>query len=116
MSYLVNSSFGPEDMERATVPFILACAAANRGEARMFLTCDALNLVVKGRADGLVADGYAPVKQLIEEFTTKGGLIWVCKVCAAVMGINEGDLVEGASIGTAPDSMDFIEAGGKVLA
>ena len=39
MSYLVNSSFGPEDLERATVPFILACAAANKGDARVFLTC-----------------------------------------------------------------------------
>ena len=56
MSYLINSSFGPEDMERATVPFILACAAANRGPARAFLTGDALIHVVNGRADGLVAE------------------------------------------------------------
>ena len=29
MSFLVNSSFGADDPERATVPFILACSAAN---------------------------------------------------------------------------------------
>jgi len=115
MSYLVNSSFGPADMERATVPFILACAAANRGPARAFLTGDALNLVVKGRANGLVAEGYAPVADLIAEFVEKGGIIWVCKVCAAVMGIAQEDLIEGAEIGGAPNSMDFLEAGGKVL-
>ena len=115
MSYLINSSFGPEDMERATVPFILANAAANRGDARMFLTCDALNLVVKGRADGLVAEGYTPVKDLIEEFVGKGGLIWVCKVCAAAMNITEDNLIDGAEIGGAPNTMDFIEAGGRVL-
>lgn len=115
MSYLVNSSFGPADMERATVPFILACAAANRGPARAFLTGDALNLVVKGRANGLVAEGYAPVADLIAEFVEKGGIIWVCKVCAAVMGIAPEDLIEGAEIGGAPNSMDFLEAGGKVL-
>ena len=115
MSYLVNSSFGPEDMERATVPFILGCAAANRGDARIFLTSDALNLVVKGKAEGLVAEGYTPVKDLIEEFVQKGGLIWVCKVCAGVMGITQDDLIDGAEIGGAPNTMDFIEAGGKVL-
>ena len=115
MSYLINSSFGPEDLERATVPFILANAAAGRGEARVFLTCDALNLVVKGRAEGLVAEGYTPVAQLISEFVEKGGLIWVCKVCAAVMGITQDNLVEGAEIGGAPNTMDFLEAGGKTL-
>ncbi len=115
MSYLVNSSFGPEDIERATVPFILGCAAANRGDARMFLTSDALNIVVKGRAEGLVAEGYPPVSDLVAEFAEKGGLIWVCKVCAAAMGITQDDLVTGAEIGGAPNAMDFIENGGRVL-
>lgn len=115
MSYVVNSSHGPTDPERATVPFILACAAANRGEARVFLTGDALNLVAKGRAEGLVAEGYTPVGELIAEFVEKGGLIWICKVCASVMNIAQDDLIEGAHIGTAPDVMDFIDAGGSVL-
>ncbi len=115
MSFLINSSFGPQDIEQATVPFILANAAAGRGEARVFLTCDALNLVVKGRSNGLGADGYTPIKTLIEDFVGKGGLIWVCKVCAAVMNITQDDLIDGAMIGGAPDTMDFLEAGGKVL-
>ncbi|MEM9229401.1 MAG: DsrE family protein [Pseudomonadota bacterium] len=115
MSYLVNSSYGPADLERATVPFILACSAANRGEARVFLTGDALHLVVKGNAKGMVAEGYTPVADLIAEFVEKGGIIWVCKVCASVMGISAEDLIDGAEIGGAPNSMDFIEAGGKVL-
>ncbi len=116
MSYLINSSFGPADLERATVPFVLACAAANRGPARAFLTSDALNLVVKGRAEGLVAHGYPPVIALIQEFVEKGGLIWVCKVCAAAMEIDEANLIEGAQIGGAPHVMDFLEGGGRVLA
>jgi len=115
MSYLVNSSYGPEDLERATVPFILACSAANRGPARVFLTGDALHLVVKGNATGMVAEGYTPIANLIAEFVEKGGIIWVCKVCAAVMNIAADDLIDGAEIGGAPNSMDFIEAGGKVL-
>lgn len=115
MSYLVNSSFGPADLERATVPFVLANAAAGRGEARVFLTGDALNLVVRGRADGLTAAGYTPVADLIADFTAKGGRIWVCKVCAAVMEIEGEDLIDGAHIGGAAETMDFLAAGGKTL-
>ena len=55
------------------------------------------------------------MKELIDEFAQKGGLIWVCKVCAAAMGITQDDLVEGAEIGGAPNAMDFIESGGRVL-
>ena len=116
MSYLINSSFGPEDPERATVPFILACTAAGRGPTMAFLTGDALNLVVKGRTAEVTAPGYAPVADLIDEFVGKGGQIIVCRVCAKVMDVTEDDLIEGAAIGGAPDTMDFLEAGGKVLA
>ncbi len=116
MSYLINSSHGADDIERATVPFVLANAAAGRGEARVFLTCDALNLVTRGGADGLTAPGYTAVGTLIDEFVEKGGRIWVCKVCAAVMDITQEDLIEGAEIGGAPNTMDFLANGGKVLA
>jgi predicted peroxiredoxin len=115
MSYLINSSFGPGDLERATVPFVLACSAANNGTARVFLTGDALNLVVKGKADGLAAEGYTPVKSYIDEFVEKEGRIWVCRVCANVMGITQDDLIDGAEIGGAPDTIAFLEAGGKAL-
>ncbi len=115
MSYLINSSFGPEDMERATVPFVLGNAAANAGKAMAFLTGDALNLVTKSRDTGLVAPGYTPVAQLLDEFVGKGGEIIVCKVCAAVMGIEAQDLIEGAAIGGAGNTMAFLENGGKTL-
>lgn len=115
MSFLVNSAWGPQHLENATVPFVIANAAAGKGQARVFLTCDALNLVVKGRADALVAEGYTPVKTLIDEYVAKGGRIWVCKVCAAVMGVSQDDLVDGAEIGGAGDTMAFLEAGGRTL-
>ena len=115
MSYLINSSFGPEDMERATVPFVIANAAAGAGEARAFLTGDALNLVTKVRDTSAVAEGYTPVTTLVDDFIEKGGRIWVCKVCAAVMNIEQDDLIEGAFIGGAGDTMAFLAEGGKVL-
>ena len=115
MSYLINSCWGTDDVDKATVPFIIANAAANTGDARMFLTCEALRLVTKDGADGVAAPGYAPVKDLLEEFTGKGGRIWVCRVCASVMNITDDDLVDGVKIGGAADSIAFLESGAKVL-
>lgn len=98
------------------MPFIIAITAANIGKSRMFLTGDALRLVTKGGANGHVAPGYPPVKDLIAEFVGKGGHIWVCKVCANAMNIGAEDLIEDAEIGGAPDTMAFIEQeGGRVL-
>ena len=71
--------------------------------------------VTKGGADDVSAPGYAPVKELLDEFIGKGGSIWVCRVCASVMNITDEDLVDGVQIGGAPDTMAFLESGAKVL-
>ena len=101
MSYLINSSFGPADMERATVPFVLANAAQTRGNAMAFLTGDALNLVTKTRDSAATAPGYRPVADLVDDFVNAGGSIIVCKICAAAMNIEADDLIQGAEIGGA---------------
>lgn len=115
MSYLVNSSFGADDPERATVPFILACSAANSAKTKVFLTGSALRLVTKVQNTNVVAEGYTPVRDYIDEFVGKGGEIIICRVCANVMNITEDDLIDGAVIGGAPDTIAFLEAGAKVL-
>jgi predicted peroxiredoxin len=115
MSFLVNSSFGADDPERATVPFILACSAANKAKTKVFLTGHALGLVLKGRNEHVAAEGYTPVRSYVEEFVGKGGEIIICRVCANVMGVTEEDLIDGVAIGGAPDTMAFLEAGAKLL-
>ena len=115
MSFLVNSSFGADDPERATVPFILACSAANTGRTKVFLTGRALGLVTRGRDENVVAEGYTSVRDYVDEFVGKGGEIIVCRVCANVMGVTEDDLMDGVMIGGAPDTIAFLESGAKVL-
>jgi cysteine desulfurase len=92
-----------------------AMLAAGRGDARIFLTNDAINLAVKGKSDGLHAEGYAPVKDLIGGFVEKGGVIWVCKACADAKGLTQDDLIDGAELGGAGHTMAFLDAGGQVL-
>ena len=115
MSYLINNAWGENNVEKATVAFVIGNAAAGRGDARIFLTNDAINLAVKTKADGLHAAGYAPVKELIDGFLEKGGVIWVCKACADAKGLTQDDLIRGAELGGAGHTMAFLDAGGQVL-
>ena len=114
--FLINCTNGKDDVERATVSFILALSSASHNnETAVFATSDAANLCVKGGTDDLVADGYEPLNNLIEDFVENGGKIWLCPVCAKAKGITEGDLRPGVEIAGAPRTMDFMARGAQVL-
>jgi len=115
MAFLINNAWGNDDLEKATVAFVVANAAAGKGDARVFLANAGLGLAVKGQADTWQAEGYAPIKELMDGFVAKGGVIWVCKACADVKGITQDDLIDGAEIGGAGHTMGFLENGGQVL-
>lgn len=114
--YLINCQEGANNVERATISFILAVTASKTSEAAVFMTSDAAILCVKGGSDGLISEGLEPIFNLINQFVANGGKIWLCPVCAKVKGISEQDLIEGAEIAGAPKTMAFLASGGKVLA
>jgi predicted peroxiredoxin len=115
MAYLINNSWGADDVEKATVAFVVGNAAAGKGETRIFLTNAALDLAMKGKVNGMQAEGYAPVADLIEAYQAKDGVIWVCKACADAKGVVAEDLIDGAEIAGAGHTMGFLEAGGVTL-
>ncbi|NQV45205.1 MAG: DsrE family protein [Rhodospirillales bacterium] len=113
--YLINCENGANNIERATISFVLAASASKTSEAVVFITSDATNLCVKGGAEGLVYEGMEPISDLISQFTGNGGKLWVCPVCAKVKGITQDDLIDGAEIAGAPRTMDFLSTGGRLL-
>ena len=115
MAFLTNNTWGHDDLEKATIAFVVGNAAAGKGDARVFLANAATELALKGKADDWQADGYAPMTELMDGYREKGGVIWVCKACADAKGITQDDLIEGAEIAGAGHTMGFIEAGGQVL-
>lgn len=114
--YLINCGDGANDVERATISFILAVTASKTNETAVFATSDASGLCVKGGVDGLVADGYEPLADLVQTFVGNGGRIWLCPACARAKGITEDDLLEGVEIAGAPRTMAFLGSGAQVLA
>jgi len=116
LKILVNATYGLDDLERATVPFIVASAsAASANQTVMFLTADSVRLVTAEGVNGAQADGYPSVAELIADFVENGGAIWVCPVCAKARGIEADDLVPGAEIAGAARTIGFIAEGARTI-
>lgn len=113
---LINSAYGEDDVAKASVPFIVGGASAARdGQTAMFLTHAAIFVATKGGTDNLQADGYKPLKELVDAYVNNGGVIWVCKACADAKGVTADDLIDGAEIAGAGHTLGLIENGGQVL-
>jgi len=114
--FLINCTDGINNVERATVSFIMAVAASTTSETAVFATSDAAVLCVKGGADGLVAEGYTPLAELVEAFIANQGRIWLCPACAKAKGITPDDLIEGVEIAGVPTTMAYMASGARLLA
>ncbi|MHA1524787.1 MAG: DsrE family protein [Alphaproteobacteria bacterium] len=113
---LINNSFGQDNVEKASVAFIVGAASAARdGQTAVFLTSKAIYLATKGGTDGLQADGYKPFAELFQAYVDKGGIVWVCKACADAKGLGPDDLIAGAEIAGAGHTLGLLENGGQVL-
>ena len=91
---------GPEDPERATIPFVMATAAqASDVEVVMGFQVEGVLLVKKGVAEGIAAPAFPPLKTLMDAYVEAGGKLLACGPCLKSRGINpESDFVEGAQM------------------
>lgn len=113
---LVNATYGTDDVERATVPFVVASAsAAADNETVVFLTAQSVKLATKGGADGVQGEGYPAIADLISATVENGGRIWVCPACASANGITADDLIEGASLVGAAGTIGFLAEGARTI-
>jgi predicted peroxiredoxin len=107
---------GPEDAERATIPFVLATAAqALDTEAVIGLQVEGVRLAVKGVADDVAAPSFLPLRQLLDSYLESGGQLLVCGPCVKSRNLNPEDFVTGATIVTAGVFMSEITEASNVL-
>jgi predicted peroxiredoxin len=113
---MINNTNAKENLERATLSFVIANAALSSDqEAIVLLTIEGPWLATKGYADGLQADGYPPLKELIDKFLAGGGKLWVCGACAKPRSITAEQLVEGAQIVGAAKAVEEMVTGAQTL-
>ena len=93
---IFNCTWGREEPERATLPFVAANIAATAGqEAVVLCTIEAVRLGCKGGSEGVEATGLPKLHDLMTEFIANQGKVWLCGACAKPRGITEDQLADG---------------------
>ena len=93
---VITSSHGKEDPERAHIPFAVANAALQFDhEVQVWLQGPSVNLCRIGYTEGLVFPPFPPIKQLIDDFISQGGKIFLCGPCLKAHQIDEKDFISG---------------------
>ena len=114
---IFNCTWGREEPERATLPFIAANIAATAGqEAVVLCTIEAVRLGCKGGSEGVEANGLPKLHDLMTEFIANQGKVWLCGACAKPRGITEDQLAAGVSIVGAAKVVEEVVAGAKTVA
>jgi len=91
------STNGPENPEKASLPFVLANAAmVMEVETLVALQGAAVFLAKKGMLEHVHAAGFAPLKELVEAFFEQGGKLVVCVPCIQERKIDVSELIENA--------------------
>jgi predicted peroxiredoxin len=69
----------------------------------MFLTKEAVRLVLPGVAVGVACHGCPPLSSLVARYEAAGGRYFVCPVCVNARGLQDEKMIAGAEItGTIP--------------
>jgi predicted peroxiredoxin len=108
----VSLTCAKNDTDKATVAFVVAnAAAASEKETLVFLSTEGVRLAVKGYAEKIHEEGFAPLRDLMANLVKAGGTIYVCSPCFKKRGLDEGMLVEGAKLVGGAKLVEFLEGG-----
>ena len=109
---IFNCTYGSDEPERATLPFVAANVAATAGqEAVVLCTIDAVWLGTTDGAKGIAQPGLPVLDELFNDFVDNGGQVWLCGACTKPRGITDNDLIEGARIISAVDFVAELASG-----
>lgn len=114
---IFNCTYGKENPERATLPFVAANIAATAGqEAVVVCTIEAVWLGTEGGTDGIASPGLPVLADLYREFVDNGGHVWLCGACTKPRDIGEERLAKGATIVGAAKVVEEVMAGARTVA
>ena len=114
---MFNCTYGKEDHERATLPFVAANIAAAAGQQAVVLcTIEAVRLGTEGGTDGIASPGLPALKDLYAEFVGNGGEVWLCGSCTKPRNIGEDQCAKGAKIVGAAKVIEELSNGARAVA
>jgi predicted peroxiredoxin len=96
---VIMVTHGPEEPERATIPFVLAAAAQASGvEALLGFQANGVYLLLKGIAERVTFPGFAPLKELLDAYREGGGKLLACGPCLQARKIAAENYIEGVTV------------------
>jgi uncharacterized protein len=114
--FCVSLTCAKNDADKATVAFVVANAAvASDKETVVFLSIEGVRLSQPGYADDIREEGFAPLKDLMANFATAGGKIWVCSPCFKKRKLDETKLVAGTTIVGGAKLVEFLSDGASCV-
>jgi uncharacterized protein len=110
--FCVSLTHSKDNTDKATVAFVVANAALGSGkDTLVFLSVEGVRLAQKGYADDIHEEGFAPLKELMENFAKGGGSIYVCSPCFKKRKLDENNLVAAAAIVGGAKLVEFLSEG-----
>ncbi len=108
----VSITHAKDNVDKATVAFVIANASiASDQETVVFLSSEGARLAEEGYADDMHEEGFASLKELITNYAEAGGTIWVCSPCYKKRGLDEGNLIKGATIVGGAKLVEYMSQG-----
>lgn len=113
---VIFGTHGPEDPERATLPFVMGNGALlMESEAMVILQGTGVLLAKKGCYEHVFAAGLPSLKDQVDAFLEQGGKILVCTPCIKERRIEESMLIETAEPIAAARAIQEVLAANAVL-
>jgi len=114
--FMVSCTHAKDNTDMATVAFVVANAAVASGqETVVFLSIEGVRLSQPGYADGIHEEGFAPLKELMDNYIAAGGQIWLCSPCFKKRGLNENTLTGNTTIVGGAKVVEFHITGGTSI-
>lgn len=110
--FLINLTSSLDNTDKATVAFVVANAAvASDKETVVFLSIEGVRLSQQGFADSIHEEGFASLKELMDNFAAAGGKMYVCSPCFKKRKLDEEKLVAGAVVVGGAKLVEFMSDG-----
>lgn len=114
--FCVSLTCAKDNPDKATVAFVIASAAvASEKETLVFLSTEGVRLSQKGYADDIHEEGFAPLRELMDNFVKAGGTVYVCSPCFKRRKLAENKLIDGATIVGGAKLVEFLGDGSPCI-
>ncbi len=109
---VIFGTHGPEDPERASLPFVIGNAAlVMEVDVTVMLQGSAVIVAKKGCYEHVFAAGLPPLKELMDSFIEQGGKLLICTPCIQERKITPDMLLETAKpVKAARAVMEILES------